>query len=254
MNRRRWTFDGLQFRMLLEHAGRDRLPFPLQFRPDADSAADYHRQRHEAGAAVAAMDDDDLRVAVHTVVLPRVRVELVGHVRTGQAGHVKLRAHAAIGHDSAVVLTQRPGSDDRSGGAVTVELIEPFRSVNAVLDVLPAVGRGSSPQIDVDRPVADTVTDTGSPLIRSNPRSSADDRYQQLFSRPPSSAGEILVCAGPAPDSRLTPDTTGVQWVDFTDDGRYLIRHSSIISVVPASVSELSAEIRNLVEKAQAIH
>lgn len=247
MSVRRWTFEGLQFRMLLEHAGRDRLPFPLQFRPEAESLADYHRQRHEATTAVAAIMDDDLRAAVHTIVEPRIRVELVGHVRTGLATHEKLRAHAAIGHDFAAVLTQKPGVDDRSGETVRVELTETYRSVDAVLGVLPLVGRGSSPKIDVDRPILDDHS--GSPLLRSTPQTTSEDRYQQLFSRAPSSAGEILVCAGPAPDSRLTAGTTGVQWVDFADDGRYMMRHSSIISVIGVSVPELATEVLGLVEK-----
>ena len=250
MNDRRWTFEGLPFRMLIEQAGRDRLPFPLQFTPDADSAADYHRQRQEASNAVAPFMDADLRVAVHTVVEPRVRIELVGHVRVGQSAHQKLRAHSAIGFDAAAVLTQRPGIDDRSGEDVTVHLMEPFRSVGAVLAVLPDVGSGTSPRIDVDRPVRPTDTDSSSPLLSSTPRTTDDVRYQRLFSRAPSSAGEILVCAGPAPDSRLTEGTTGVQWVDFDDDGRYMIRHSSHISVIPVSTAELASEIRELVEKA----
>lgn len=252
MTVRHWTFEGLQFRMLLEQAGRDRLPFPLQFRPDADSVADYHRQRHEATTAVSEIMDDDLRAAVHTIVDPRVRVELVGHVRTGLATHEKLRAHAAIGYDFAAVLTQKPGVDDRSGDTITVELLEPARSVSAVLSVLPTVGRGSSPRIDVDRPAFGN-NESGSPLVKSTPKTSAEDRYQELFSRPPSSAGEILVCVGPAPDSRPTEGTTGVQWVDFTDDGRYMIRHSSIISVTGVAVPELAAEIQELVERARVV-
>lgn len=249
MNDRRWTFEGLPFRMLLEQAGRDRLPFPLQFTPHADSAADYHRQRQEATDSVAPIMDADLRVAVHTIIEPRVRVEVVGHVRVGQSAHEKLRAHAAIGFDSAAVLTQHPGVHDRSGADVTVHLMEPFRSVGAVLSVLPEVGRGTSTRIDVDRPVRPTDHESSSPLLSSTPRTTDDARYQRLFSRAPSSAGEILVCAGPAPDSRLTEGTSAVQWVDFADDGRYMIRHSANISVVPVSAAELASEIQELVEK-----
>ncbi|OZF50146.1 ESX secretion-associated protein EspG [Rhodococcus sp. 14-2470-1a] len=252
MTLRHWTLDGLVFRMLLEQSGRDRLPFPVQHRPMADSAADYHRRRHEATTAALEILDEDLRFAIRTIVEPVVRVELVGHVRTGDTEHTKLRAHAAVGHDVAVVLTQAPGIDDRSGGDITLETMEPFRGVRAVVDVLPNVERGTGPRIDVSRPATEGDTER-SPLLQSMSRTSNDDRYERLFSRPPSSAGEILVCAGPAPDSRLTEGTTGVQWVDFAGDGRYMIRHTSIISVIPVSVSELVAEVRGLVGKATAV-
>lgn len=249
MNSRQWTFEGLPFRILLEQAGRDRLPFPLQFRPSADSAADYDRQRDDAAHVIDAVMDEDLRAAVHTIVEPRVRVEVVGHVRSGRMEHRKVRAHAAIGYDFAVVLTQQPGIDDRSGGTIRMECVDPFRGVTNALEVLPRVAGGASPRIEVDQPRL-SVDEQDSPLHQSVPRTSGEERYKRLFSRAPSSAGEILVCAGPAPDSRLTEGTTGIQWVDFEDDGRYMIRHTSIISVIGASVSDLAAEVRGLVEKA----
>lgn len=251
MSGRSWTFDGLQFRMLMEQAGRDRLPFPLQYRPTAESAADYHRQRHEANEAVAGVMDEDLDLAVRTIVAPRIRVELVGHARTTTAGTAatKLRAHAAIGHDLAVVLTQQPGADDTSGGSIAVALLQPYRAVEAALAVLPAKGRGAFTRIDVERPSTGPEAEYSTPLIRRTERKSGEDQYARMFGRAPECAGEILVCPGPSPDSRPTDGTEGIHWVDFADDGRYVIRHSDLITVLPASGLDLVAEVRQLIEK-----
>ncbi|MGA9870895.1 MAG: ESX secretion-associated protein EspG [Rhodococcus sp. (in: high G+C Gram-positive bacteria)] len=246
MNELTWQFDGLPFRMLLELVGRDRLPFPLQYRPIADSAADYHRQRHEASNKAQRALDDDLRLAVDIVLRPLVRIEVVGHTRTQNAGAVKLRAHAAVGHGFAAVLTQAPGADELSGGRVTLRLTAASAAVNAVLSVLPSAQRGSTARIDVERP-SDAAP--ASPLMaRVEPQTNIQ-RYEKLFARSPSGAGEILVCAGSAADSRPQEGTTGVQWVEFRGDGRYMVRHSSMISVLPVSAEELAAEIRRCVDE-----
>lgn len=245
MNYRSWTLHGLEFRMLMEHAGRDRLPFPIQFQPTADSGADYHRQRHEARGAVDRTMDDDLRVAVDTLVAPQVRIEVVGH-RTSSG---KVRGHAAVGHDVAVVLTQGPGDSEFSGGPVTVTLLESFRAVTAVLAVLPTANPGTSATMTVAEP-GRAADDPQSPLIRRASRRTDDERFEKLFSSPPSCAGEILVCTGPATDNRFEDGTTGVNWVDFDGDGRYLIRHGSMLTVTPASSSDFAAHIADLVTRA----
>ncbi|MGB6052879.1 MAG: ESX secretion-associated protein EspG [Rhodococcus sp. (in: high G+C Gram-positive bacteria)] len=250
MNGRSWTLGGLEFRMLMEHAGRDRLPFPIQFQPTADSAADYHRQRHEAAESVARMMDDDLRLAIHTLVTPNVRVEVVGHRSSSPISTEKIRGHAARGHEIAVVATQQPADTDRSGGAVTLSLLEPFRAVAAVLKVLPPADGGTAPRMDVA--YADASVETQSPLVRRAGRRTDEDRYEALFSRAPTCAGEILVCTGSAADNRLEESTTGVNWVDFADDGRYLIRHGAKLCVLPASTPQLVTEIAGLVGEALA--
>ncbi len=243
MNERAWTFHGLQLRMLMEHAGRDRLPFPIQYQPTAHSAADYHAQRHESSGVVEGMMDDDLRVAVHALLTPVVRVEVVGFRKPNG----KIRGHAALGHDCAAVLTQRPGENDRSGGPVTVTLLESFRAVSAVLAALPSASPGTCPRMDVTRP-GNVTGDAASPLVRRANRRTDDERYEKLFSRTPSCAGEILVCTGAAADNRFEEDTRGVNWVDFDGDGRYLIRHGKMLTVVPASASDVTSEITDLVD------
>nr|WP_296777107.1 ESX secretion-associated protein EspG [Rhodococcus sp. (in: high G+C Gram-positive bacteria)] len=240
MNESSWTIGGLEFRMLMEHIGRDRLPFPLQFQPTAESAADYHRQRHDAATSVLAQLDDDLRVASNTIRDPHLRIELIGHTTVDGSSPVKLRAHAAIRHDVATVLVQQPGRDDRSGGPVAIHLVESHRAVRMILDVLPQAKPGRSARIDLRPP------DDAASLFQSVSQRSADERMQKLFSRPRSSAGEIHVCAGQAADSRPDSEPTGVQWADVPGDGRYMIRHSSIISVTAVSVSDLGDEIRKL--------
>ncbi len=255
MNAREWTVGGLEFRIMMEQIGRDRLPFPLQFRPTAVSAADYHRQRHEASISVQGIMDDDLRTALHAVVDPFLRVEVVGHRKAADAtAAVKVRAHAAIRHDVAAVLIQQPGLDESTGGNITVKLVAAYGAVRAVLAVLPVAGRGTSPRMIVDREVAYSSAQSSPQFEQSVSRRTGEEQVERLFARPRSSRGEILVCAGPAADSRFEEGTTGVQWVDFCDDGRYIVQHASMISVTPASALEVEAEIRKLVsEKPQSV-
>lgn len=246
MNERSWTLGGLEFRMLMEHSGRDRLPFPIQYQPAADSAADYHRQRHEAGEALARKMDDDLRIAMRTIITPTVRVEVVGHRWASPIATEKIRGHAAIAGDVAVVATQQPADTDRSGGPVTLTLLEAFRAVTSVLKVLPPADGGRAARMDVAYADASTPT-VRSPLVRRAGRRTDEERYEELFGRAPTCAGEILVCTGSATDNRLEENTTGVNWVDFSGDGRYLIRHCDRLCVIPASSPQLAAEIAGLV-------
>ncbi|MDJ0393621.1 ESX secretion-associated protein EspG [Rhodococcus sp. G-MC3] len=248
MNECSWTVGGLEFRMLMEHVGRDRLPFPLQFQVTADSAADYHRQRQDAADSMLAQFDDDLRVATNIIRDPQLRIELIGHTRTVGSAPTKLRAHAAIRHEVATVLVQQPGVDDSSGGPVAVHLVESHRAVRMILDVLPPAEPGRSARIDV-RP-----SEGGTSLFQSVSQNSADKQLETLFSHPRSSAGEIHVCAGPAADSRPDNDPTGVQWADVPGDGRYMIRHSSMITVTAASLLDLGDEIRKLANEKNANH
>lgn len=256
MNPRSWTLDGFAFRILVERSGRDRLPFPIQYQPSADSAADYHRLRHEAGAVVDTVLDDDLRVAMHALIAPKVRIEVVGYLvaagSPGASGSVphKLRGHAAIGHDVAVVLAQAPGVDERSGGPVTITVLEPSQALPLVLSVLPDSVPGSTPRFVADSQQA-AHSDT-SPLLRMDGRQTDNQRLAHLLSRPRSGVGEILVCAGAAADNRLTHGTTGVNWIDVSGDGRYLLRHGRGVTVLPASHADLNAEIRTLLRDATA--
>ncbi|WP_072805050.1 ESX secretion-associated protein EspG [Rhodococcoides yunnanense] len=245
MSEREWTLAGLEFRILMERSGRDRLPFPLQFRPNVDSAADYHRQRHQANTRATDISDADLRTAFHVIVEPDYRIEMVGHTRTG-SGYTKLRAHAAVRHDLGVVLLQQPGVDDATGGDVAVRLVEYHRAPGLVLASLPACGAGRQRRLDVRRPVGDSQNR----LLRTATRTTDEEQFELLLGRERSSAGEILVCPGSSVDGRPDDTTIGFQWVDVAGDGRYIVLHGSTVSIVPAAVDELVSEVRRAIDAA----
>lgn len=247
MNERRWVFAGLEFRILMERHGRDRLPFPLQFRPTVDSAADYHRQRHEANVRVTGIFDDDLRRAVHALIEPEYRIEIVGHSRSsGRAIATKLRSHTAVRHDAGVVLVQQPGCDDATGGDVTVTLAAHHRAPALALAALPSCRAGTHPRIDVPRPVGGS--DAG--VLRNATRTTGEEQFDRLLARPRSSAGEILVCPGSSIDGRPEDSMTGFHWVDIADDGRYVILQGQTASLLPAADRELENEVRRKITMA----
>ncbi|SNT16969.1 ESX secretion-associated protein EspG [Rhodococcoides kyotonense] len=239
MIERQWRFRGLEFRSLMHIVGRDRLPFPLQFRPDAVSADQYARQRREADVLARSAVDDDLRISLRAIAEPSYRIEVVGHRRRRDGQVVKVRAHAAVRHDVGVVLVQEPGVDDATGGDIAVTLVDGHRAIDRVVRALPSRAAGTTPRIDV----AQSQT-SGGTMIRAAAGTSSRERADRLLSGPQSSAGEILICPGASVDGRPDASTSGFHWIDIDGDGRYVVRHGSTVSILPAGPSDLDTEIR----------
>lgn len=250
MSEREWTMTALEFRVMMEQFGRDRLPFPLQIRATASSAAEYHSRCHEASIGVATKMDEDLREAGRILLDPRHRIEVVGHTRSTSAADgsadVKIRGHAAIGHDGATVLIQQPGLDDSSGGPVTIRLVASYRAVNGVLGALPDAPKGTHPRIDIPRPSPNGQSTANSVVFDSATGSTSREHFDRLMGRRRTSAGEILLCPGKTTDNRVEKNLAGFHWVDNAGDGRYLVRSGSTVSVIPASDSDVAAEVRRL--------
>jgi hypothetical protein len=246
MIERQWVFRGLEFRSLMHDVGRDRLPFPLQFRPEATSAEDYARQQREAGALATSALDDDLRISLRVIADPTYRVEVVGHHRRPGSDPVKIRAHAAVRHHLGVVLVQDPGVDDATGRDITVTLVDGHHAARLALGALPVCNSGDTPQLDVPRgqPVP------GGTMVHAASRTSDAERADRLLGRPQSSAGEILICTGASVDGRPDDTMTGFHWIDIDGDGRYVVRHGSTVSILPASQADLEREVRRAIDDA----
>ncbi|MBQ7803655.1 ESX secretion-associated protein EspG, partial [Rhodococcus sp. (in: high G+C Gram-positive bacteria)] len=60
MTTMQWQFTGLEFQILWEAVGRDRLPYPLRFRPTAETMNELTEERRRAGAHLAWLLDDRL--------------------------------------------------------------------------------------------------------------------------------------------------------------------------------------------------
>ncbi|MEH6794327.1 MAG: ESX secretion-associated protein EspG [Rhodococcus sp. (in: high G+C Gram-positive bacteria)] len=235
-----WTLQGIDFMMLCSRYGRDRLPYPLAVTMDVDTVDELRQLRQEASARIDALMNDELSTAVRTVVDPIVRVECRGE--TTDSPHTGLRAHAAIRHDVAAVLTQQPGPDASCGGAVTIELTSPTRAPARVLGSLPADVAGRRPAARLEHATA-AATSGGSHLSTATRAATADEQFRSFFDRPRSAVGEILVARGRTYDNRRDTDAVSFFWMDFEQDGRYLVHSAESIDIVPADTAGLASEI-----------
>ncbi|RMB77807.1 ESX secretion-associated protein EspG [Rhodococcus sp. SBT000017] len=235
-----WTMPGIDFMMLCSRFGRDRLPYPLAVTIDVDTVDELRQLRLEASARIDAMMDEKLGAAVRTVVDPIVRIECRGETTDSRYGI--MRSHAAIRHDAAAVLTQQPGPDASSGGAVTIELTGPDRAPAVVLGSLPNITAGHRPAERLERAMA-AATSGGSHLSTATRGATADEQFRSFFDRPRSAVGEIIVARGKTYDNRRDTDAVSFFWMDFERDGRYIVHSAKSIDIAPADTAGLASEI-----------
>ena len=242
-----WRFTGLEFQVVWTQLGRDRLPYPLRFRPVADNQEDLDRQRRAAAAAWSPRLTETLGRHLEVLAGPDVRIEVAGFagVDTGS----RIRMHAGIRGGSATLAIQLPGSDADSGGDVLLQGIDPVQIPNAIAAALPVVPTGSRPAIRFRR--SDLEPGNGPLLVSAGSTRIRDDALG-LLRRPRSGVGEITAFAGTAYDGRPTIDGVGLHWLDFDGDGRYCLRESTDITVTPVSGSLLATEISALVARIRA--
>ncbi|OZE82506.1 hypothetical protein CH305_08005 [Rhodococcus sp. 15-649-2-2] len=235
-----WTMDGIDFMMLCSRFGRDRLPYPLAVTVDVDTEDRYQLLRREASARIDAVLDDNLGAALRTLVDPVVRIECRGDTRDPRYGTI--RAHAAVRHDVAAVLTQQPGPDATSGGAVTISLTSPAQAPARVLASFPANAVGRLPTMRLQRSTA-TATTTERHLSTATRGATADEQFRTFFHRPRSAVGEVIVARGKTYDNRRDTDAVAFFWMDFERDGRYIVYSEDTIDILPADTAGLASEI-----------
>lgn len=235
-----WTMDGIDFMMLCSRFGRDRLPYPLAVTVDVDTADRYQLLRREASARIDALVDDNLGAAVRTLVDPMVRIECRGDTNDPRYGTI--RAHAAVRHDVAAVLTQQPGPDSTSGGAVTISLTSPAQAPARVLGSMPADTAGRRPAMRLERSSATTISG-GRHLSTATRGATADEQFRTFFHRPRTSVGEVIVARGRTYDNRRDTDAVAFFWMDFERDGRYIVYSEDTIDILPADTAGVASEI-----------
>lgn len=241
--------NGLDFTVLCERYGRDRLPYPLRVRTSAEYDDQYRRMRAEASARVDARFDDGLDTALRIVTDPLVRVESRGE--TIDSGGTKFRTHAAVRHGLAAVLTQAPGIDHRAGGAITIELCAPRTVAHRVVAPLPHNRAGRIPAARIERPHRSGVGMARSSVLGTATREmTSAERYREFFQRPRTATGEIIIARGAAVDNRPDSDAIAFHWMDFESDGRYIVRPENVIEVQGVDRSALAAVIDRHVHEA----
>ncbi|MGW5315432.1 ESX secretion-associated protein EspG [Nocardia thailandica] len=235
----RWEFDPLAFTIVLEAHGRDRLPYPLTYQPEFAESVDVHRERrNEAARGLRQMYDREVHAAVGLLLEPQVRVEIEGIHGPGQTQPVRL--FAGLAGDRCVLVTQAPGATRDQGGPITVTTIAPETLPTRIVAHLPRVPGGRTPRFDGRR------GDLDAPVHSRHPtRLSPVEQLQRFFRRPRVGTGEITVYPGFQIDARPTGDGRAFLWLDYPDDGRYLLQHHDAeeFTVIPGPPAELQRRI-----------
>ncbi|RVW01600.1 ESX secretion-associated protein EspG [Rhodococcus spongiicola] len=236
-----WQFTGLEFEVLWRQLGRDRLPYPLRYRPTADTQEDLDRLRQAAAASWLPRVTETLHRHLTVLAEPDIRIEVSGFV--GREDTVAVRMHGAIRGGLATLAIQMPGPDVDSGGDVMVHGPAPAQLPEAIASALPAMPAGSRAPVRFRRT---DLQPGGGPLLVSAGATGLRDEALGLLRRPRTGIGEITAFAGVAYDSRPGTGGVGLHWIDFGGDGRYALRDAADIVVSPASVPQIAAEIEKL--------
>lgn len=241
-----WRLTQPEFTAVWQLFGRDRPPFPLQFRSTDRTVDEAWASRAEAAARMRRVLDEDLYAAFVTLADPSVRIEALGLNRPATADESAVRIHAAVRGGRAVVLNE---SSDPDGLGLDVALVPSGAAARRVVELLPHAAPGRRPALHLP----DREPDTGT-LLRDSRYRSAREVAAEFFDRPRDSTGEIAVTPGGAVDARSGAGAESFGWSDFTGDGRYLMRRRDHIEAVPAGARDVEQRILHSVDRALRAH
>ncbi|MCA2210132.1 ESX secretion-associated protein EspG [Nocardia rosealba] len=230
-----WVLDPHAFAIGLEAHGRDRMPYPLTFQPEFAETMGIHRQRREAARhRLVQVYDAVLDRVFRAVLEPEVRVEIQGLHGPGQTEVV--RVYAGIVEDHVALAVQAPGPTREQGGDITLSVVPLGDLAAAIVAKLPRLHGGSTQRFEGRRSDLETAT-----FARHPTRLSPVEHTQRFFRRPRIGTGEITVFPGFQVDSRPTSDGKAFLWLDYPDDGRYLLQHHDAdnFTVIPGPPAEL---------------
>lgn len=240
VNGTRWQLDGYGFTLALEAMGRDRLPYPLEFLPPRmEHEDDFQRYRQECARRLQTIFDERLYRALTVLLEPEVRVEIYGvH---GPRQNTAVRMHAGVVGRVAVLATQLPGPEPRSGGDIVLTRHRSDELAPRLIAGLPPAATGRH------QPIRGRRSDLNAPVYSRHPTQlSPLEDMQRFFRRPRIGTGEITVYPGYTVDTRPTDDGYAVLWLDYPDDGRYLLHNHDTddFTVTPGSPDELLHRLR----------
>ncbi|MCM6773941.1 ESX secretion-associated protein EspG [Nocardia sp. CDC159] len=240
-----WRFTAQEFEILWAAYGRDRLPYPLRFRPLVNDFEVLRQQREAAVAALLAKYTDDLPRALQVLLEPDVRVEIKGF--TGPDLAEVIRFHGAIRGSEGAALRQFPGPSEDIGADVLVSYGDPAHVAHQAVAALPPRGPGTRPPLEIRR--EQVTAERNRPITTPG---NVVDQLNTIFKRQRLGLGEVTVLASPAFDSRPTPGR-GFWWMDY-EDGRYYVKTGDPIIAKPLDPTRMTAEIHRLTTLTQRYH
>ncbi|NLG54112.1 MAG: hypothetical protein GX542_00425 [Rhodococcus sp.] len=245
-----WEMSAFEFVAAWNILGGTRLPFPLAFREYRTPSEQDLPGGEDASHQLQGSYGNEFFTALELLANPAVRVAICGF--EGPHSEGMIRAHAGIGRDLSSVVVQVRGSRPNSGGKVEVSLHQGMEAITQLVKVMPDMPAGTRNEIAIPRTRSSIAERAGSgslPADMPKEAKAKSDEAALFFSQPHSSFGEIAVNLGSAVHSRKPTDGTILQWIDYVDDGRYLIRHTEHIVARPVSPPQVVAEIEALVDQ-----
>ncbi|MFD3507071.1 ESX secretion-associated protein EspG [Nocardia sp. NPDC058666] len=241
-------FSAQEFQILWSAYGRDRLPYPLRFRPATSDFYELKQDRERAVESLLAKYDPSIERALDTLVNPAARIESKGF-----AGHDNsriIRFYGAIRDTVGATLDQEPGPSGDNGGAVVLSYGTADEVADSAVATLPAREPGTRAPIEVRR---ERIAAEDEYFEFRVGALSAVDQLDLMFGRPRSAYGEIAAYAGGALDARPSASVRTFWWMDYPD-GRYYVRTGDPIIAEPLDSARMTAGIRAMLHRAQRQH
>ncbi|QNG19316.1 ESX secretion-associated protein EspG [Rhodococcus triatomae] len=242
--RTRWRLSPLELLVAYQHMGRDRLPFPLSFRGDAQTMQEFAEMRRTAAQSVLAQFDDNLHRVLAVLAEPVAQVIACGL----DDGQQLIRVRGGVDRTIGTVAEQFPGPDREAGGDVLLSLCRREHLGSRIADALPTAPPGAKRPPPVHR--SDLAEDGGA-VLRSAGYVSPRSEALRFYRRPHTGTGEVTVADGTWIDGRVAGKGEMFRWIDFVDDGRYLVRGEDPITAVPGSPEALAQQIATMVDAAE---
>ncbi|WP_330228006.1 ESX secretion-associated protein EspG [Nocardia sp. NBC_00508] len=239
-----WQLDGFAFTLAVSAMGRDRLPYPLSYRPEfMEHRDDYERLRARMAQRLQQVFDERLHRALTTLLEPRVRIEIHGFHGPKHAQVVRI--HAGLAGQVATIAQQLPGPDREHGRDVVITQCGVHMLVAQIAAKLPRCQGGSHYPFTARR------SDLDQPVYSRHPtRLSPVEELNRFLRRPRASTGEITVYPGAAYDARPTTDGHAFIWLDYPTDGRYLLfnHDDNDFSIAPGPTDELMRQLQSRID------
>lgn len=241
-----WKLAQFEFYCAWRALGRDRMPFPLQFRCDTEVASDFAREGTAAARRVSQLvqADPGLYQAVEILAQPRARIEMLGYRLDGRQRMVRM--HAATGDGASALLVQEPGAGTEvdAAGDIRIYLHGPGGAVKRMVSLLPDVPPGSATGVSINR-MDLAPQETWSAGETRSPREQA----LRFLRQPYRTYVEIKVDLGTALDG-WQDSGDYLRVVDFDKTGRYLLTLGDRVEATPLTADKLQATIQHRVDRA----
>lgn len=245
-----WTFTGLEFTLLWEQAGRDVLPYPLQYQHRVETRSELSGGRRDAARSLIPQLDESLHRALFVLALPQVRVQIAGF--EGLSRERRIRIHAGIRDGLAVFAAQQPGADADTGADIRLTVLPARAAAHALIEELPKIPAAQGEPLSV---LESELSVARAPLLLHDiGDSGAREKVRRFLDRPRIGIGHIAVHSGPAYDNRPTEDGGDFHWMDFHDDGRYLTRAGKYRTADPADAAMMVSTLQRLLNETSHAH